>query len=364
MLLRRETLSAIAAIEHLVGLQSQAPAPPYVGLWTRLEGFQAEELVRLMTDRSVVRIALMRGTIHLVSAADALAIRRVVQPALSRDFRLSVFGAQLAGVDLPKLVKVGRRLLADGALTPKDLGQRLQTSWPDRDAASLAYAVRCHTPLVQTPPRGLWGQSGAAAHTTAEAWLGRPLATNSRPDALILRYLRAFGPATVQDVQAWSGLTRLQPSLERLRLRLRRFRADDGAVLLDVRDAPLPDPDTPTPVRFLPDFDNVLLAHADRTRIISDADRKQVFTKNGLVRPAVLVDGFVRGLWKVASKGSAATLSIELFGAIPRQDAADLEREGGRLLAFTAPGLRHDIHIRPFGSMAREPDVTDESWRP
>jgi hypothetical protein len=248
------------------------------------------------------------------------------------------------------VVQAGRRLLASEALTPKALGERLRSRWPERDPTALAYAVRSLVPLVQPPPRGLWGQQAAATHILAETWLGRRVSKDARPDAMILRYLQAFGPASVRDVQAWAGLTRLQPVIERLRPRLRCFCDDQGVELLDVADGPLPDPTTAAPVRFVPAFDNILLAHADRTRIIADAHRARVFTKNGLVQPTVLVDGFVAGMWRIDQDRSGATLAIELFAPASKRAKIDLEREGAALLAFAAPGGRHRIRFGPLGA--------------
>src|SRR5215213_9103370 len=173
-LLRRKDAPALEAIEHLVGLQSQAPNPPYIGLWTRLAGFRHEELSRLIVVREVVRIALMRSTIHLVSARDCLWVRPLVQPVSERAFNGS-YAKQLAGLDLAEVVAAGRTLVEERPRTFSDLGLELQRRWPDCDAHALSQAIRTFVPLVQVPPRGLWGERGQSAHTSAEAWLGRPL---------------------------------------------------------------------------------------------------------------------------------------------------------------------------------------------
>jgi hypothetical protein len=176
MLLSRQALPAKEAIEHLVGMQAQAPNPPYVGLWTRLEGFHPDQLARLILERRAVRVALMRNTVHLVSARDCLALRPLVQPVIDRGLHANRANREgLEGVDTEELSAAGRALLEEGPRTAKELGVLLRERWPERDPASLARAVRHLVPLVQVPPRGVWGKSGPAAHTTAEAWLGRSL---------------------------------------------------------------------------------------------------------------------------------------------------------------------------------------------
>ena len=337
MLLRRRKLSAIEAIERLVGMQAQAPTPPYIGLWTRLKDFHPDELERLILQRRAVRIALMRNTVHLVSARDCLALRPLMQPVFDRTlYSTRANRAHLEGVDVEALVAAGRALLEERPRTAKELGELLQEQWPERDPASLARAIRHLVPLVQVPPRGLWGKSGPAAHTTAEAWLGRPLDPAPSLEETILRYLGAFGPATVKDVQTWSGLTRLGEVIECLRPRLRIFRDESGKELFDVPDAPMPDPDTPAPPRFLPEFDNLILSHADRTRIIAEEYRKAIASKNGMVPASVLVDGFVRGTWKTARSRGKATLEIKPFESLTNVDRDALVEEGERIIRFVA----------------------------
>lgn len=335
LLLRRWKLPVAKVIERLVGLQAQTPNSPYLGLWSRLEGFRPEALSRLILDRKVVRLALMRSTLHLVTADDCLALRPVVQPVLERQLSQSAYGRHLKGMDTEALVAAGRALVEAEPRTHVELATLLREQWPDRDAASLAYAIRNLVPLVQVPPRGLWGVGGQATSTTAESWLGRACETDTSPEELLMRYLAAFGPATVKDAQTWSGLSRLGEAMERLRPRLRTFLDEHGNELFDVPDGPRPDPDTPAPPRFLPDYDNVLLAHADRTRIVTEAHRKRLARGNG-ISPSFLVDGFVRGTWKVTRERGAATLRIEPFERLSKQERAALAEEGARLLTFMA----------------------------
>jgi winged helix DNA-binding protein len=347
LLLERSTLPVPAAIEHLVGMQAQSQNAPYLGLWTRLEGFHQDDLARLIHDRSAVRIALMRSTIHLVTAHDCLALRPVVQASLERAlYTGSQYGKRLVGMDIESLLTVGRALLEEKPRTNAALGELLSARWPDRDRAALVNALRNLLPLIQVPPRGIWGAGGQATSTTAESWLGRPLDTDPAPDVLLLRYLAAFGPASVNDMQIWSGLNRLREVVERLRPRLCTFEDEQGKELFDLPDAPRPDPDLPVSPRFLADFDNVLLGHEDRSRIIREDYRRRIGSSNGVMAATVLVDGFVRGSWKITREGESATLAIEAFEALRKPEVAALRAEGLRLLAFAAAeSAKRDVRI-------------------
>ena len=337
MLLGRRKLPAVKAIEHLVGMQAQAPYPPYVGLWTRLEDFRPDDLARLIEERRAVRIALMRNTVHLVSARDCLRLRPLMQPVIERGLRASRDDRTgLEELDLAALVAAGRALLEERPRTARELGELLRERWPDRDPASLARAIRHAVPLVQVPPRGVWRKGGPAAHATAEAWLGCPLDPAPSSEEMVLRYLGAFGPASVKDAQTWSGLTRLGEVFERLRPRLLAFRDERGRELFDLPGAPRPDPETLAPPRFLPEFDNLILSHADRARVIADDHRRAIASKNGMVPATVLVDGFVRGTWKTKRTGGKATLAIEPFEPLPKEDRDALAEEGEKLLRFLA----------------------------
>ena len=449
LLLRRSPLSAKAAVEHLLGLQAQNVKPPYYALAARLDGFTPEELSGLMADREVVRIVTMRSTIHTHTAADALTLRPLVQPA--RDRELTNFRRGLAGVDLDRLAALARDLAEAEPRTMKQLRDALQTEWPDADPQALAIAARCKLPLVQVTPRGLWGRSGQVALTTAEHWLGRgpaarsiapggtpstasapsaaspagtargvvssagsaagvaatargvasgpasapsaaapagtaggatssaanapgaapraataqgttsssataPVAASSAcaappsdapsaeaapsPDATVLRYLAAFGPASVKDMQTWAGLTRLREAFERLRPQLVTFRDEGGVELFDLPEAPRPDADTPAPPRFLPEFDNLLLSHADRTRVVPAEYRGRSWVGNQAYC-TFLVDGFLAGVWRLAE----AALVIEPFGTLTKAQRADLAEEGVRMLDTLHLGTSYDIRF-------------------
>ena len=335
-LLRRSRLSAFDAIERLVGMQAQVPQAPHVGLWSRLERFRHEELSALISDRKAVRASMMRATIHLVTARDFLTLRPVIQPVLERDvYRNATYGKEhLEGLDVGAVLAAGRDLLEGEPRTGAQLRGLLGPRWPDRNAEALAYAVRGLLPLVHVPPRGLWNQGGPVALTTAEAWLGEGVARDPSPDEAIVRYLAAFGPATVADARAWSGLGGLRRVFERLRPRLVTFGDERGRELFDVPGAPLPDPQTPAPPRFLPEFDNALLSHDDRARVISDGHRKLLF-KDPFMR-AVLLDGFACATWKMEQRRGRATLLIRPFEPLTDRDRDALAEEGARLLAFAA----------------------------
>lgn len=346
MLLRRVELPAIDVVERLVGMQAQVPTDPYTALWSRIEGFKAEELSELIAERRAVRaVGLMRTTIHLVSARDALTIRSLMQPVLDKAWQYSPFSRTLAGADVSEVVAAGLELLAERTNVATELGKRLQERWPEADANSMGYAIRFLVPVLQPPPRGLWGKGGLAFVETIERWLGRPLDPSPSVDDIVVRYLAAFGPATTKDVQVWSWLTGMREVLERLRPRLRTFRDEKGRELFDVPDAPYPDPDAPAPVRFLPEYDNIALSHDDRTRVI---DRK--FTEDIWMRGSILVDGFIRGTWRIDTKRGESILQIGLFDSLTSSDRADVATEAELLAGFLVPDARtRDIRIGELG---------------
>jgi hypothetical protein len=329
-LLARRTASAADEIEHLVGMQAQVPNSPYVGLWTRLDGFVPDQLADLITQRRAVRLGIMRNTIHLVTARDCVALRPLFSPVLGRGLRASPFGRNLVGMEMQPLIRYATKLMKEKPRTLAELGALLHERWPDRDPTSLAYSIRHLVPLVQVPPRGVWGKSAQATWTSAELWLGSPLARKPSIDALVLRYLAAFGPASVADISAWSGLTALQSVVERLRPQLRTFQDERGRELFDVPDGPLPDPRTPAPPRFLPEYDNLLIGHHDRTRVIDHAYRYVIFIGT------LLIDGFVQGTWMIKRQADVATLTIEPLRRLTATDRRAVAEEGERLLAFAA----------------------------
>jgi winged helix DNA-binding protein len=342
ILLHRQDMHVVDAIEHLVGLQAQEPLEPYVGLWSRLAAFDPRELIDLLESRRAVRTLLMRRTLHLVTARDCLVLRPLHQSMLVARM-WGTLRRRLPGVDLVELAELGRPLFDERPRTLSDVGRVLADRWPGAAARDLGDALSSLVPLVQVPPRGIWGQRGPARNTTIEAWLGRPTSDSTAAvDALILRYLTAYGPATSADLRAWSGLSGLRDALQRLRPRLRTFRDVRDRELLDVPEGLLPDPETPAPPRFLPAFDNAVLAYADRSRIIDPAHR-------GLsVQGArfVLVDGRVAGTWAVATDDVRTTLRITLLIPLKRQDSDAMVDEGQRLLVlFTDETARRRVEV-------------------
>jgi hypothetical protein len=361
LLLERSGVGAAEAVRHLVGLQSQVPETPYVGLWTRLTGFGFDELAGLLTGRRVVRIALLRGTVHLVDAEDALWLRPLLQPALERQFEGSQWARGVAGVPRAELARVGRELVEERPRTPAELRAELGPRWPQADPAALATALRHLLPLVQLPPRGVWGQGGGPLHTTLTHWLGRRCEASADPDPAareaatreaVRRYLAAFGPATAADAQRWSGLTGLRRTMAGMDLVT--YRDEAGRTLFDLPEARLTDPQTPAPPRLTAPFDNLVLSHQDRSRVLDEAHRFRVMTVNGLVSGTVLADGWTAGSWRTDRSGgrgaARVTLTVTPFPAatpparpIPADDRDALTAQALELLAVTDPDAEHRV---------------------
>ena len=326
LLLSRRTVAVPDVLEHLVGMQGQEPQAPYLGLWSRLEGFEPAALSELVASGAAVRGPLLRATIHLVTVRDWRRLRPALQAMLARRFDSSPFAKRVAAIDRGDVLEEARRLLAEEPRSRAELGRLLAIRRAGSDAAALAQLVTYLEPVVQVPPRGLWGRGGQARWATASA----PAGSHDLGE-LVTRYLAAFGPASVQDVQAWSGLSRLGATVETLRSRLRSFRDEHGRELLDVEDGPLPDRETPAPPRFLAPFDNAILGHADRGRIVS-ADSRRLLERDRLMR-TFLLDGFVAGGWRL----EGATLRVEPFRRLTAAERSALEDEAHRLLEFLAP---------------------------
>lgn len=332
MLLAREAVATVEAVERLCGMQAQEAKPPFIGLWTRVEGFHRRDLHEALHRRDLVRGTMMRATLHLMSARDYAALRMPLQPVLTQATR--VLGARAEGLELERLLPVARTLLQEEPRNFNELRALLLQTFPLVNDRALGYAVRTNLPLIMVPTEDRWSFPSVADFALAETWLDSLLSNDAAPQTLVQRYLGAFGPATAADVQTWSGLQRMRGVLDDLRPQLRVFKDERGRDLFDLPEAPRPDEDVAAPPRFLPEFDNLVLSHADRTRVLADEHRGAVVTKNLRVRATFLWDGFVRGTWEVERKKNTATLRLTPFEPLPQRAADELAAEGAALLRF------------------------------
>jgi len=341
LLVRQDLLGRVdqpvpAAIDRLVGLQAQVPRDPYISLWSRLRDFDPVELETLILERHAVRMTLMRTALHLVTADDARVLREVMQGVCERGYQSSAFRRQLEGIDLEELLVAGAAIVDEWPRTVSELGRILSERWPAYDRTALAYAVRYLVPVVQIPPRGLWRRSAAPRVTTLAAWLGRRVESAPSADLMVgeivLRYLRAFGPATITDIRTWSWLSGLRSVIDRVRPRLRVYRDEAGRELLDVEDGVFADAGQTAPVRFLGEYDNVFLSHADRSRITGDLAWGAAYAHRG----SFFVDGFLAGAWSVSAINGRASMTIE-----PRRPIVaateEVAAEGEALLRLLEP---------------------------
>ncbi|MEW1632019.1 winged helix DNA-binding domain-containing protein [Streptomyces sp. NPDC089173] len=353
LLLDRADLPALDAVSHLCGLQAQEPQEPFTGLWSRLRTFQPGTLSELLTGRHVVRTHLMRRTVHLVTAEDVLAWR-ARHNALLRQRVLGVYRRELAGVDLDELAAAGRAVLADGEpRSMAELARAVADRWPEPGTRPLGeMLVAGVLPMVQLPPRGVWRTKAGVRNALVSSWLGREVDPLPAEDdgsdpvgqELVRRYLAAYGPAATADVRAWSGLAGLPRAVAALRPELVTFRDERGRELLDLSDAPRPDPETPAPVRFLPAFDNAILGYDDRTRIIDDADRGLSVAGARVV----LVDGRVSATWDVEAGATGTgkdTVVVTPLRPFSRAEQEELGEEGRELADFLSDGESQAVRL-------------------
>jgi hypothetical protein len=331
LLLERAHLQPVAAVARILGLQAQEPRPPFVALWTRLNDFDAPAFADAFRRGDVVRATLMRATLHAFTKDDYAAFRPALQPGIAEGLR--VVGDRAKGIEPQQLAKLARTLLADEPRTFDEIRAAIAEEHPDLDHRVAGYAVRLNLPLTMVPTDDRWAFPRTAKFALADLEIETPV----QPHALVRRYLEAFGPAAATDVQRWSGLKGLRFVLEGMKDDLVTFKDERGRTLYDLPDAPRPDPDTEAPPRFLPDFDQMLLAHDDKTRVIADAHRPTVVTKNLRIKAVVLVDGFAVGTWAITRTKKAATLTITPFDGLKRGTKKPLTEEGERLLAFAEP---------------------------
>ena len=345
-------MKPLAAVERLVGLQAQVPRDPYVALWSRLQGFRAADLSNAIERRDAVRMPFLRATLHLVTRRDALSLRPVVDAVLERALHAqSPFGRAIEGLDVDELISFASATLAAEPRTRAELAPLLAERWPGYDGPSLASACTYLLHLVQVTPRGLWNRSGPSAFTPLEAWLGERPQRDTAPDDMVRRYLAAFGPATAADVRTWSGLAGAAEILDRLRPGLRVLNNGAGRELFDVPRAPLPGADTPAPVRFLPEYDNAVLSHADRSRIVAADARSWTAVGWGLV----LVDGFTAARWRSVAGNGRRILHVEPFRKLTRAERDEIEQEATKLASFLSDGTGGDVEITRVGAPPRKP---------
>lgn len=320
LLLRRERLSPARAIERLAGLQAQLPSSPYLALWARLEGFERASLERALTQRRVVKALLMRATMHLVSARDYPFVDAAVREARTL--------IRARGTEPPPDELVDRivALVRERPRTRPEIMQALgfQSGTQDSHELRTFWWVMALGRLEQTPESAFYAFRGSPTYEPAGH---EPPPREEATAYAIRRYLAAFGPATRADVSQWSGVPIRDLAAGFERLRLRTLRDEQGRELLDLPRAPLPAADTPAPPRLLPRWDELLLAHKDRTRVLPDELRRTVIHKNGDVQQSFLVDGVVAGLWRL----EAGTVVLEPFAPLPRTTRRELEDEAARL---------------------------------
>ncbi len=339
MLLAREATPKAgvgAAVSKLAGLQAQLPRPPFLGLWSRLEGFTRASLAGAIAAREVVRVTSMRGTLHLMTTRDYVSIRGALQAMLTKGMEGALRG-RMDGLDVPSVVRDARAFFDEEPRTFEELRTRLEALHPAANERALGHAARMHVPLVMVPTETRWSYAPTTDWAVAESYLGVPVATAASPaasEALVTMYLAAFGPASVRDAQAWSGVANLAPTFEALRTKLVTFHDGKKRELFDLPKAPRPDEETPAPVRFLPEFDNLLLAYADRARVVDAAHAKAISPTSTQVRPTFLVDGDVAGTWRLERARKTATVTLTRFSTLAKKTRTALEGEALTLAHF------------------------------
>jgi hypothetical protein len=330
LLLERSELPLTRALERIGGLQTQYAPSAYVGLWSRLEDFHRDALTKALEQRRVIQATLMRVTIHMVSKRDYPLLAEAIRKG-RQEWWLRTVRRQVEGIDMAAVAALLRRHLERGPLRQAELIKLIESEGHPRIAWS---GAGLWLDMVRVPPSGTWEQRRADLYGLADEWLGRSDATEDDGlKLLVRRYLGGFGPAGLKDMANWAGLTvtTLRPVVEHMRLR--RFRDEEGGELLDLPGAPLPDPDIPAPVRFIPTWDATLLVHARRTQILPERYRPLIFhTKTPHSFPTFLVDGAVAGKWRY-EKGRVA---LEPFDRLTRSARRELEEEAERLAALHA----------------------------
>lgn len=336
MLLSRERTTPLAAIERLLAMQAQLPRPPFIGLFSRVHGFRREDLLSAIERRAIVRATALRATLHLLSARDYAALRAAIAPALERAMR-SILKTRHAELDVARLIEDARPFLRERPRTFDEVRTHLSAMHPQADDRAMGYAIRTSLPLVMVPAASGWGYAAQSEFTLAEQWLDRPIdLAPTSPRELVLRYLAAYGPASVADAQSFCGLTGLRETFDALRDELYVIHDESGRELFDLAAAPRPPADAPAPVRFVPEFDHLIVAREDE-RILAAKHREKVFLPGLRVVPVFLIDGAAAGTWKIERKKGIATLALAPFTQLERERRAALEEEGESLLRFVEP---------------------------
>lgn len=337
MLLQREKVKVAAAVERLAGMQAQVPRPPFVGLWTRIDGFARADLTRAIEKHEVVRATMMRGTLHLVSRKDFLTLRMALQPMLTKGMQ-AILRDRAKGLDVEAITAEAQAFFRKEPRTFAELREHLDATFPKSDERAMGYISRMMLPLIMIPADGAeWAYPATADFAVAESWLGASLDPKDNAQALALRYFAAFGPASARDFQTWSGVPNAAAIVDALRPKLTAFRDERKRELFDLPKAPRTDESADAPVRFLPEFDSLLLAYADRTRIVADEHKPALASRNLFVPATFLVDGFMSGTWTYEVKKKVARLVLKPVATLPKPVRAALTEEGERLLAFLEP---------------------------
>lgn len=332
LLLERSDMGITDAIAWLLGLQAQQTHDPYIGLWSRLEGFTHEALTALIVDRTLARATTMRGTLHLHTVDDLIGIREQMQPFL-RSVWLSNFKKRFGGNDEVAVLELARQLLDAEPMTAGQLGKRLSERFPEGEPLAMTMLLQSTDTLIQIPPTRIWGSGHSPVITRIGNWLPAPYERPIARETLVRRYLAAYGPASVADMQSWSRLTRLGEVFEALRPELVTFTAPDGRELFDLPDAPRPDADTPAPVRFLPLFENAFLGYDNRRRVLAEDDEQRGDFLHA-AKPSVLVDGIISAAWAIDSRKGTAALTVMPYHQLRTKDVGEIEREGLKFLRF------------------------------
>ena len=348
MLLERSDMSIVDAVRFLGGLQAQQSNDPYIGLWSRLNGFTHEALTALITDKTLLRATTMRGTLHLHTAEDLVGFRALVQDFLTGVWR-SGFRKRFAGADEAAVYREGRRILKRAPMTIGAVGAALKEKFPESDQLSLAMMMQMRETLIQVPPTRIWNNGSAPMIMRIEDWLGRLKPSLSRTD-LVRRYLAAYGPASIKDMQTWCRLTKLGAEFKAIEKELVTFEDEEGRVLYDFPDAPRPDADTPAPVRFLPLYDNAYLGYDNRRRMLMEEDLKRINIFENF-KPGVLIDGVIAAGYVVSRKKDAARLEIEPYHKLTKKQAREVEAEGEAFLRFMEEGAKaYTVEVQAFAA--------------